>query len=123
MGELEEANKEVGFMKDQINVLMAKKTKTRKKGEKVSRLKAEIKSLKARLAECDCERRRLATVPSPEIPLTPCLDSPSLMSPSIITVASSLVLFMLGGVVFRRCLRKRRSTKEIADMTSVRIDS
>merc|ERR1711964_936938 len=75
--------------------------------------------------ECKCglnAQRRLAMVPSPDLPPNPCLDSPGLVSPSIMTVAGSLVLFMLGGVVFRRCLRKRRQPKEITDMASVRID-
>merc|ERR1711964_460556 len=130
--------KEKGFLIDDIknrvtntvhdnDLAEIKRLKTRvNKLRKYKSQTAVIKRLKAKLPEDDsdyeAERRRLATVPSPELPPTPCLDSPSLMSPSIMTVTSSLVLFMLGGVVFRRCLRKRRPTKEIADMTSIRID-
>merc|ERR1711900_141952 len=95
----------------------------------ISKQRTAIKRLKEQLAKYEqCENcrvrdgRRLATVPSPDLPPTPCLDSPTLMSPSIMTLTGSLVLFMLGGVVFRRCLRKRRQPKEITDMASVRID-
>merc|ERR1711964_466146 len=99
---------EIKRLKKRVNKLKKYKSQT-----------AEIKRLKAKLPEDDsdyedAERRRLATVPSPQLPPAPCLDSPTIMSPSIITVAGSLALFMLGGVVFRRCLRKRRPSKEIA---------
>lgn len=63
--------------------------------------------------------RRLATTLSPELP-----HSPSLMSPSIMIVAVSLLVCtgMLCWMLFRHCLRKRRPSKKIVELTSVRID-
>merc|ERR1711964_248317 len=91
----------------------------------LEQVKMEISSLESRLWEAlnpslasDSDgRRRL--IAAPPVPPTPCLESTSAFSLS--SIAASLGTFLIGGLLLRHCLRKRRHAQEPAELAIYRL--